>query len=131
MAYQVNNQNPTAIWQGIWAGLFNQIFQEMTKKDFLAAWEATQLLITQIPPECEDDIKNEIQKIKKIVNTPIEAYTTQQLQRNKEQVINQKLPPALLELFSAIKKSLYNKNWINKDFSVKPRAGTANIEVPE
>lgn len=118
-----NQQNPTNVWQTVWAKLFSITFEQMIEKDFIGAWRTTELLITQIPPECETDIQKEVCKVKKVLNTQIESYTTPRLARDTKYFIDHKLPPALLELFSAIKKSLYDRHWINKDFGIHPDSG--------
>jgi hypothetical protein len=126
-----NNQNPIAIWQGIWGNLFSQINDKIMQKDYLAAWEATRLLITQLPPDCLQDIAENEKKIKQILNIKIQVYTLIEKEKVRAHLINQKMPDALLELLSVIKTALYVHNWINKDFSVKPRSGNAEIRCPE
>jgi hypothetical protein len=117
---QNNNQNPSGIWQGIWANLFIQIFTQMTENNYMGAWRSIELLKVSIPPECEEDIQKEYEKTSGIINKPAEAYGLIEANKIKKNQLNSEAPPALLTLLGSIRKSLYNKHWINKDFSVQP-----------
>lgn len=126
-----NSQNPSGIWQTIWGNLFYKFNEEMLNENYIRAWKTVQLLKGQIPPECEKDILEEYNQAHKIINKPIEAYTTIEAKRAKKQQLNNQAPEILLQLMGNIRQSLYDRKWINKDFSIHPREGTAKIRGPE
>lgn len=126
-----NGQNPSGVWQTIWGNLFFKFNEEMLNENYLRAWKTAQLLKQQIPPECEKDIQEIYSKTDNIMKKPIYAYTTIEAKRAKKQQLTNEAPELLLELMGNIRQSLYNRNWINKDFSIHPRGGTAKITGPQ
>lgn len=126
-----NSQNPSGIWQSIWGNLFYQFNEQMLNNEYLRAWKTVQLLKAQIPPECEKDIQQEYNRVKKIIDQPTEAYTAREHINQKRAQLNRETPEALLALMGNIRYSLYDKKWINKDFSIHPREGIAKIRSPE
>lgn len=126
-----NSQNPSGIWQTIWGNLFYKFNEEMLNNNYIRAWKTVQLLKAQIPPECEKDILEEYKRTDNIMKKPIEAYTSTEAKRRKNYQLNNEAPEGLLQLMGNIRQSLYDRNWINKDFSIHPRGGTAKIRGPE
>lgn len=129
---QNNNQNPSGIWQGIWANLiveFNLIMASRSPEKNLDAWKILNLLKRQIPPECQEDINNEFQKLNVIMNKPVSGYSEIQRRSVKRKQIFQEAPDALLDLMGSIIKSLYERKWISRpDYTATPRStGTPHI----
>jgi hypothetical protein len=114
------NQNPTGIWQGIWADLFRQINMQMTAGQYSAAWFSLQLIKVQLPPECIQDTEADFLKASKIMQTVIEGYGYMEIYQNKKRQIAKDAPEVILSLLGKIVASLYIHHWINKDFTVKP-----------
>jgi hypothetical protein len=123
-------QNPSGIWQNIWAQLFGEFNKQMLYNNYLAAWKTVQLLKTQIPPECEEIIQDGYDHVKEIINRPTEAYTAREHINQKRAQLNRDTPEALLTLMSSIRKSLYDKKWITKEngFSgINPNVATKDL----
>lgn len=123
-------QNPSGIWQNIWAQLFGEFNKQMLCNNFLGAWKTTQLLKTQIPPECEMEIQNEYDRVKRIINQPTQAYTAREHINQKRAQLNRDTPEALLTLMSSIRKTLYDKKWISKDMGfsgINPNVATKDL----
>lgn len=103
----------------------------MTQKEYYEAYKSIDLLKGQLPPECEEEVEKDFEKLKKAFNITAEGYYPNLMKKQ----INIKYATTgqeeLKNCLRAVKKTLFKNGWINKDFSVKPRAGTANIEVPE
>lgn len=129
MEHQSNNQNPSGIWQQIWAKLFWQAIDQITFQNFIGAWETLQLLKVQIPPECEEDTIEAYKKTEAVMKKPISSYNYVATAQKKQRQIQSEAPEALRELIGAVRKSLYIKGWINKDFTIRPTHGTADIKV--
>jgi hypothetical protein len=116
------SQNPSGVWQGIWGNLFFQFNQQMLENSYLRAWKTIQLLKSQIPPECEIEIQTEYDKVYRMIKSPMQAYTSLDANRMKMHQLNTEAPDALLSLLSNIRKSLYDKKWINRpDFTAQPK----------
>jgi hypothetical protein len=122
---QNNNQNPSGIWQGIWANLiveFNIIMASRSPDKNLDAWKIICLLKRQIPPECQEDIKTNFKKLEEIMNKPTGGYSEIERRTAKRKQIFAEAPNALLDLMGSIIKSLYERKWINKpDYNAQPK----------
>lgn len=118
---QPQNPNPTGIWQSLWLKLISQALDEISQRRYVSAWQTLQLLRTQIPPECEQEVKKYYDAIEPIVNKQFRGNNLQEAQELRAHYIFLKMQTPLLELLSAIRTSLYEHNWINKDFTVRAR----------
>jgi hypothetical protein len=117
---QGNNPNPSGVWQGIWAFLYNQFFFQMTTNDYFAAWETAKDIETVIPPECQKEAKIEFDKASSVFSKHIVSYNYTAAYQQKERQINNEAPTALRELIKVVTRSLYSNGWINKDFNIQP-----------
>ncbi|MGD0071391.1 MAG: hypothetical protein ABSB71_07945 [Candidatus Bathyarchaeia archaeon] len=116
-----NDQNPSGIWQGIWANLYNQFFEQMTFGNYSAAWDTALSIQTVIPPDCQEDTKEEYDKVSQVFAKPISSFHYASALQQKHRQINIETPKVLRDLIRAVTKSLYDKGWINKDFTAKPK----------
>ena len=126
------NNNPTGIWQSKWAQKIDDILFHFSQFDTITAWNDLVDFKTILPPDCEldiDELFKETEKIvfKKYIVSSVSFYAEKTKNYHREYVVL----PAERKLLSAIKNSLFNRGWINKDFSIHPRQGTANIRCPE
>ncbi len=123
--YSQNQNNPTGIWQHIWVTLTLQAIEQYSKKQYLSMWETLKILKKEIPPECENDCEAQYTKITQIVQE-INKITGNKLQSVKDIYayrVYRDLPEPLLDLLGQIRKSLFEKGWINKNFGAKPKFG--------
>lgn len=128
-SYGSQNNNPTAIWQGRWAQKLDDILFYFSQFNTMAAWNALLDFKTILPPNCEEEVQqlyDETEKIvfKKITVSRVFSYAEQTKKYHRESIVL----PAERKLLTAIKNSLFTNGWINKDFSVHPRQGTAHIK---
>ena len=110
------NQNPTAIWQAAWANKLADILFDFRSFNTIGAWNDLADLKTILPPECETDTEQLYKETEKIVFKPIMVsqvvyYAEQTKKRYRENIVL----PAERKLLTAIKKSLFERGWINKD----------------
>jgi hypothetical protein len=120
--YSQNQNNPTGIWQHIWVTLTLQAIEQYSKKQYLSMWETLKILKKEIPPECEKDCEVQYTKITQIVQE-INKITGNKLQSVKDTYayrVYRDLPEPLLDLLGQIRKSLFEKGWINKNFQIQP-----------
>lgn len=117
-----NQNNPTGIWQHIWVTLIIQALEEYKRNDYVGCYNTTKLLKTQLPPECETEITEKFNVIIKILKkiSETKGSTLQQVQDKQIYLIHNELPEPLLELLGAVRKSLFDKGWINKNFGASP-----------
>lgn len=113
---QNNPQNPSNIWQGIWAKLFIQIMQEMTNQQFQQAYKTMQLLKTQLPPECEKDVKTNYKKLDEIFQIEVNYYFSNKAQRDVNNYYKTKGYNEIIDCLTSVKNSLYDRKWITKNF---------------
>lgn len=111
-----NNQNALSVWQGLWAKLFWQIIEEMTKKEYINAYQTMYLLKAQLPPECETDTQDAYAKMEKTLNPKIEVFTVTEAAQYTQKHFRQYGFKALAECMTAVKNSLYTRKWITKNF---------------
>lgn len=117
-----NQNNPSGIWQGRWAKQLDLILECFYNFDYLNAWNALEDFKTILPPDCETDIEKVFQETKKAVFTTRQySYIPEINVKQKQKTIYTTIIPKERELLTAIKKSLFDRGWINKNFSVKPR----------
>lgn len=130
-SFSRNQANPTGIWQSIWANLFMQAITEMSKNQYIHAFNTLEILKSQIPPECEKDIEQLYQETKRIVEKKVPSYNLSSQQEKKFAQIQTELKPATLKLMAKIRNSLYEKHWINKQtgfVGIDPNQESDNIE---
>jgi len=119
---QNNNQNPSGIWQGIWANLIIEFNVQMTSGNYLAAWETMKLITIEIPFECQKDIENHYKNTVKIMSKPVSSYSYVMGVNSKKQQIYMEAPESLQKLMAEVIKSLYDRKWINRpDFNAQPK----------
>jgi hypothetical protein len=126
------NNNPTGIWQSKWAQKIDDILYHFSTFSTMAAWNDLIDFKTILPPDCEEDIKQLFEETEKIVFkkysvSTVSFYAEKTRLYHREYVVL----PAERKLLTAIKNSLFDRGWINKDFSIHPRQGTATIRCPE
>lgn len=113
-------QNPTAVWQGSWAELIKQVIIQMTECNYIGAWDTMLMLQVLIPPECEEETKKFYRRTEKVLFDPVGGYDRIAAIKFKQRQIQREAPQAIRELISEVRKSLFSKGWINKEFSIKP-----------
>jgi hypothetical protein len=112
------SQNPSGIWQGRWAKQLDIIIFHFSNFSVSAAWNALEDFKTILPPDCEKDIEEIFKKTKAIVcKTLIVSTVTFYGQRAVNRYRDNVILPAERELLTAIKRSLFDRGWINKDSS--------------
>ena len=117
------NPNPSGIWQASWADLFYRIIEDMRLREYPLAWRNMKLLKVMLPPDCETDVNQEFIEAEKKLNVSfgggkvITSYAEQALRK----YMNTTGDTTLMELLTNIKRSLFTRGWINKDFSAQPK----------
>ena len=110
------DQNPSGVWQAIWAELFKIVNEHLingTSNNFRMAWRSLLLLQSEIPPECQTDTKESFTKAKQVMD--FQTY-------NKDKQLEIDAPIALREVLAAVITSLYTRHWINKpEFGAQPK----------
>lgn len=125
---QQNQSNPTIIWQSIWGDLFRTIISQITENNFEGAYKTLELLKVMLPPECEKDIEEKYKEVKTLLIKPSNGYNFDNAKENKKNQLYKDMPAALMTLMGEVRKTLYDRHWINKDFSIHPESGrTAKI----
>ena len=118
--YSYNSQNPSGIWQGIWAQCFTQTLYAMSEGNYAVAYNRLLDLQSMLPPECNAETKAAYEKAEKIICREVAGYSTTQREFYAKQYTKQYAPPAIRELMATVISSLFNKGWINKNFGAKP-----------
>ncbi len=127
--YNQNQANPAGIWQHIWVTLTMKYLEQMNAKLYMNAWSTLLDYREELPPDCQPDCEPFYQKIDAIIQeiTAVKGNTLQEVEEKQAYFIYKKMPKPLRELKGQITKSLFDHNWINKDFSVKPRYGVGKL----
>lgn len=131
---QTNNKNspqgsnPSGIWQNSWSRKLEEILYDLKMFDHMQAWNDLEDFKTILPPICEKDIeqlftetKNTVFKTQKYSTIP--HINIQQKQKYRDNIVI----PAERKLLTAIKNSLFDRGWINKDFNIKPFYGSGKF----
>ena len=126
------NNNPTAIWQGRWAQKLDDILYYLSEFQPITAWNHLEDFKTILPPICREDVQKLFDETKKVVFKPLKvSIVTYYAEQSKNHHRDNVAIPAERKLLTAITNSLFDRGWINKDFSIHPRQGTATIRCPE
>ncbi len=118
-----NNQaNPTMIWQSLWAELFRQTLDQMNRGQYHMAFKSLLDLKELLPFECANDVTEIYKEGEKLIfKTKVTGCSISSAERDLRLLLNEKAPPMIRRIIGAVTRSLYTRNWINKDFSAKPK----------
>jgi hypothetical protein len=122
MSHQLG-QNPTAIWQAQWAKCLDEIMFHLQCFAHMDAWNDLVNMKAILPPDCETDVEQNFVETEKIVFKRLMistvTYRGEQTKRNYREYV---VIPAERKLLTAIKKSLFDRGWINRpEFSAQPK----------
>ena len=124
-----NQNNPSGIWQTIWLKLIMEAIEEIINGNYVKSYLIMQILQQELPPDCETDTAEKYKEIEKIYQKGFEIkasdYVTAQTKQSAYFSKNLRTP--LLTLLGTVRTSLFKNGWIHKDFTVRPRSGTAHI----
>lgn len=120
--YSQNQNNPTGIWQHIWVTLTMKYLEYMAQKNYLGAWETLKDYKEELPPECAEECKKLYENIESLISEiyTIKGNSLQTVKEKQAYLTHQKLPQPLRELKGQITQSLFDNNWINKNFHIQP-----------
>jgi hypothetical protein len=118
-----NSQNPIGVWQGLWAKLFWQIMEELSNRDNISAYRTLKQLKTMLPPDVEKDTEEAYKKAEKILNPTIMVHTVIDSYQFNRRNFSKNGFSVITECLTAVKNSLYERKWINKDWGIHPDAG--------
>jgi hypothetical protein len=123
MSERQPGQNPIAMWQATWAKEIDEILLYFREFNTIMAWNELINMKTILPPDVEADVEQtftdtEAIVFKKNLFSSVVTIGAKQASNYRDNTVL----PAERKLLTAIKKSLFERGWINKpDFTAQPK----------
>lgn len=110
-------------WQSTWINLINQINDKWLAGDYLGSYESAKILFTWLPIECHNDVKEEFERISKLIcpeKTIQVVFSSYHTKRKvgcwQKGILYNEIPP----LCAKMCQSLQTHGWLSKGIGAKP-----------